>query len=939
MKNIVITLAAVTLWMGAFGQSNTCKELFISEMIEGNAPNRALELFNPSDTTIDLSSFSIRLFQNGQLTPLIIPLSGTIPPKSTFVIAHPAAKPDIKAKADMLDAQMSFDGNDAIVLEKTGGTQIDKIGEIGVNPGNSGWFVPPNGSTKEQTLRRKEPVDRGETNWNQGKNQWTVHPKDSVSNLKQHQNICSNLSFPPTVLNTLPNGDQYIDDHIVVRFNPDYVNNVNVDNTNKRIGFVSNFVTNSAVNAISSLVGFNIGNLPCFKVHPRLTTSDTLSISRTGRTVKLLPYYATFGIILPDGTNDTVVVAQFDTAYPYVQSAALNHIYYLDQGANDPEYVNGNMSSLVSTTSYPDANINIEPAWDIARGSSNIRVGVFDSGINYAHSEFGDGTFSGSKVADGFDYFNNIPVSSVANPDSMGHGTAVAGIIGAIRNNNFGVPGIAGGDDLTGNSGVTLYDLKIFQQNDTSCFPKDFGAPMSMITQAIIDGALSSPTGYGLHVMNHSWGGPDNSLMEDAIRTSFENEVVMAVSSGNNEGPSPTNCIWASMPATYKDEWVMKVGANDTTGGRAEFSNCGWNLDYIAPGVHELYTSVDNNVNGFTNLLNWGPGQSCSGDIDGTSFAAPQVAGLSALMLSYVNNHLDKPNDLAPEDCEQMIQKFATDITSPANAGIGYDDETGYGRINAGATLQNLELPNHQVIHYSFSLAASNAILMTPNLFDFEGVVINDNYGGISNGNKLVKRYELTVTNNHTIPVDYQVVDGWKRDAQSNLPGLISKQGTLNSNVNRIPNEPDVILSSFNNTSATLTGYIYEIVKVDSVNNVITLGWYPFDLTDTAEFTYSLYVLHNSLIGIEEIERPDFNMFPNPANETITLSLSGSIDGNYSILMTDITGKTIRIIDEGRYLAENETRVFSVSDIVPGMYFISINTQNGITNKKLVISR
>ena len=190
MKQIAITVVSIMLWVGVFGQSNSCKELFISEMIEGNAPNRALELFNPSDTTIDLSSFSIRLFQNGQLTPLIIPLSGTLPPKSTFVIAHPAAKPEIKTKADMLDPQLTFDGNDAIVLEKTGGTQVDKIGEVGVDPGTAGWFVPPSGSTKEQTLRRKYPVDKGETDWGQGKNEWTVHPKDSVSNLRQHQSQC-----------------------------------------------------------------------------------------------------------------------------------------------------------------------------------------------------------------------------------------------------------------------------------------------------------------------------------------------------------------------------------------------------------------------------------------------------------------------------------------------------------------------------------------------------------------------------------------------------------------------------------------------------------------------------------------------------------------------------------------------------------------------------
>ncbi len=937
MKRLIITLAAIILWMGASGQNNSCKDLFISEMIEGTAMNKAVEIFNPTDSPIDLANFNLRIFHNGQLTPIKIPLSGTIASKSTFVIAHSAANTDIKSKADMLDNKVNFDGNDAIVLEKgNGGNYIDKIGEIGVNPGPGGWLCT-SGSTKDQTLRRKSSIGRGEMDWqNKCRLEWNDFPVNNSDSLKQHQNVCSNLTFPTLTIGTLPNGDQFIDNQILVRFNPDYINTANVDNTNKRIGFLNTFVSSSAISAISSLVGFNIGNLPCYKVHPRLTTSDTISTSRTGRTVKLLPYFATFGIILPPGSNDTVIVAQFDTAYPYVQSAVLNHLYYLHQGANDPEYVNGNMASLVATTSYPNANINIEPAWDIATGSSNIRVGVYDTGINYGHTEFGDGTFSGSKVADGFDYVNNVPVSSLANPDSVGHGTACAGIIGALRNNNFGVPGIAGGDDLTGNAGITFYDMKIFENNDTSCFPITFFAGNNQVQQAIIDGALSAPTGYGLHVMNHSWGGPGNDQLEDAIRTSFENEVVVVVSSGNNE-TATTSCIWASQPATYKDDWVMKVGANDTTGARAYFSNCGFGLDYIAPGVHELYTSVEPSGSGLTDLLNWGPGQTCSGDIDGTSFAAPQVAGLSALMLSYVNNHLNKPNNLAPEDCEQLIQKFCTDLTTAPNA-PGYDDETGFGRINAGATMENIELPGHQVIHYSFSAPVSSATLITVDPFDFEGVILNNNYAGLTNGLKIVKRYELAVSNSHTIPINYQVLDGWKRDAPSNMPGIISKSGSVDPNIHRIPNEVDVALSSFSSTSATMRGYIYEIVQQDSAGNFITLAWYPFDLTDTADFAYTLYVIDNSLVSIEETQQRSFSLFPNPANKTVTVSLSGIENSSYSLVVTDITGKIVRVINEAKRGVTNDRIVFSTADIVSGMYFVIISIQNGTISKKLVIN-
>ena len=172
--------------------SNNCKELFISEMIEGTAMNKSVEIFNPTDSPIDLANFNLRIFHNGQLTPIKIPLSGTIASKSTFVIAHPAANNDIKTKADMLDNKMNFDGNDAIVLEKgNGGNYIDKIGEIGVNPGNAGWTCS-GGSTKDYTLRRKKTIGKGEMDWqNKCRQQWTDHPKDNSANLKQHQSVCA----------------------------------------------------------------------------------------------------------------------------------------------------------------------------------------------------------------------------------------------------------------------------------------------------------------------------------------------------------------------------------------------------------------------------------------------------------------------------------------------------------------------------------------------------------------------------------------------------------------------------------------------------------------------------------------------------------------------------------------------------------------------------
>ena len=80
-------------------------------------------------------------------------------------------------------------------------------------------------------------------------------------------------------------------------------------------------------------------------------------------------------------------------------------------------------------------------------------------------------------------------------------------------------------------------------------------------------------------------------------------------------------------------------------------------------------------------------------------------------------------------------------------------------------------------------------------------------------------------------------------------------------------------------------------------------------------------------------------MFPNPANETVTITLSNISDGSYSIVLSDITGKIVRSISEERGSIINERIVFSTKNIAAGMYFVTISLQDSKISKKLVISR
>lgn len=183
MKKALL-FASLTVAGFSFGQ---CTDLFISEYVEGSGNDKALELYNPTGNTIDLSGYRIERFSNGQATSSsggVTNLSGTVAPYSTFVIVNgqttstpssPAASPALQAMADQLDgaypAPTYMNGNDAIVLYKNTAI-IDIFGKTGDASMTSayGWSdaFPYDGSagaiwTENQTLVRKPSVLTGVT--------------------------------------------------------------------------------------------------------------------------------------------------------------------------------------------------------------------------------------------------------------------------------------------------------------------------------------------------------------------------------------------------------------------------------------------------------------------------------------------------------------------------------------------------------------------------------------------------------------------------------------------------------------------------------------------------------------------------------------------------------------------------------------------------------
>ena len=179
MKKLFTTLFAASLASLASAQ---CTQLFISEYIDGDGNDKALEIYNPTTQPISLSGYFVRRYSNGSTSFSAggeLALSGTIAPNDVWVIANgqtsgtpssPACSPALQALSDQMDgaypAPTYMNGDDAIALE-FGTTLIDLFGKIGEDPGTA-WtnefpYTDAQGAwiTKDHTMRRKANVTSG----------------------------------------------------------------------------------------------------------------------------------------------------------------------------------------------------------------------------------------------------------------------------------------------------------------------------------------------------------------------------------------------------------------------------------------------------------------------------------------------------------------------------------------------------------------------------------------------------------------------------------------------------------------------------------------------------------------------------------------------------------------------------------------------------------
>ena len=309
-----------------------------------------------------------------------------------------------------------------------------------------------------------------------------------------------------------------------------------------------------------------------------------------------------------------------------------------------PFLYQGDVSSV---SGIPGADMNVSEAWDFTTGSPSITIGIIDSGIDSLHPDL---QASGHLVS-GYDAFNDVNGSAV---DYSNHGTSVAGIIGAVRNNGIGISGIA--------PECRLMSITIFDANGVT-------------SSSVIARAFDTARVRGIDVLCNGWGGmtPENIITEAINNAALNGRgglgSVILFGSGNDGRISPVYPSYLSNvisvgASTPHDQKKAPGTGNQFYWGSNYGENAGGDLDLTAP----------------TNCYTLTAGGDYDPNFSGTSASAPNAAGVAALVLS-VDPSLSGSQvaDFLFKGCSKTDNVAYSQNKSSGKWNFYY----GYGRVNA----------------------------------------------------------------------------------------------------------------------------------------------------------------------------------------------------------------------------------------------------------------
>ena len=374
--------------------------------------------------------------------------------------------------------------------------------------------------------------------------------------------------------------------------------------------------------------------------------AQSINVSTDTEKKEDLPSINSEVLTIKDGSTveDKITELQSD---PNVEYAQPNYKYY-------PSIINTNdtykdnlwgldntgqtVNGIIGTN---NSDINAPEAWSINEGNSNpnnpIVVAIIDTGVAYNHPDLLPNMWDGSHCKDengnvldgcahGYDYESNdkIPLPDILQKDYY-HGSHIAGIISAVKNNNKVIIGVAPN-------------------------AKIMGIKSSLTTSNIIKG-IDFAQQNGASIINASWGGFSNDLVLKNRISTFPGLFIAAAGNCGGNDYVQNGCSFQNQtfyPAAYGLSNIISVAATDSSNNLATFSNYSSSfIDIGAPGVNILST-VTLSGDGSDELY---------GYLSGTSMATPYVTGLAALIEGY-------RQDLTSSQVKNVILTTGKDLNS-----------------------------------------------------------------------------------------------------------------------------------------------------------------------------------------------------------------------------------------------------------------------------------